>query len=142
MAAADGNAMGSLIRLAAIVASAIVSLGFVAFAVDELEQGSQHTQAQLAQELGTQEAPTATVAPTAAEEQARERRHGAAREALDDANDVLLAPFADMVESDNAWVQRGVPTLLALALYGVGLGMLANFLPRQRRDRPGDWRTA
>ena len=36
---------------------------------------------------------------------------------------------------------RGVPTLMGLLVYGLGLGLLANFLPKSR-DPSGDWRTA
>jgi hypothetical protein len=60
---------------------------------------------------------------------------------VDDANDVLLGPFIDLVDSDNAWVSHGVPTLLALLLYGVGLGFVANLLPKQRAHA-NDWRAA
>jgi hypothetical protein len=34
-----------------------------------------------------------------------------------------------------------VPTLLGFLLYGLGLGLLANFLPGARSSG-GDWRTA
>jgi hypothetical protein len=134
--------VGTVIRSLAVVASAIVVLGFLAFTVDELDKGSKTQQAQLDRELGVPEGGTITaVAPTPSEEAARERQHGSAREAIDDANDVLLGPFSDLVDSGNAWVQRGVPALLALLLYGVGLGMLANYLPKERHGG-GDWRTA
>ena len=63
------------------------------------------------------------------------------REAIDDANDVLLRPFAGLVDSDSAWVNHGMPAVLALLIYGFGLGMLANMLPKQRQHA-GDWRTA
>jgi hypothetical protein len=63
------------------------------------------------------------------------------REAIDDANDVLLAPFASVIDSDSAWVNHGVPALLGLLLYGVGLGLLANMVPQQRAHG-GDWRAA
>ena len=56
-------------------------------------------------------------------------------------NDVLLAPFADLIDSDSAWVMHGLPALLALLLYGVGLGFLANLLPRERHHGK-DWRGA
>ena len=63
------------------------------------------------------------------------------REVVDDANDVLLAPFVDLIDSDSAWVNHGVPTLLALLLYGVGLGFLANMMPKPRAHG-SDWRAA
>ena len=37
-------------------------------------------------------------------------------------NDVLLAPFAGLIDSDNAWVNHGVPSLLALLVYGGASG--------------------
>jgi hypothetical protein len=127
--------MGSAIRVLAIAISVVVVLGFALFAIDEADKGSKGQQAKLARELGT------TVAPDAPQEALRERKHGAVREAIDDANDVLLRPFAELVDSGNAWVSHGIPALLALLIYGFGLGMLANMLPKQRHHS-GDWRTA
>jgi hypothetical protein len=132
--------MGSLIRLLAIVTSGIVLLGFALFAVDEISHGSKTQQRALDRELGDS-GNTDPVAPTPQEERAREAEHGTVREAVDDANDVLLRPFADIVDSSNSWVEHGVPTLLALLVYGLGLGLLANMLPKARSSG-GDWRTA
>jgi hypothetical protein len=131
------EAMGALIRYVAIVISGIVVLGFVLFAIDEMDKGSQAQQAKLERELG----PTSQIAPDAEVEAARERNQGTFREAVDDANDVLLAPFAEVVDSDNAWVSHGIPALLGLLVYGFGLGLLANMLPKQR-THGSDWRTA
>lgn len=130
--------MGSAIRFLAIAISVVVVLGFAVFAIDEADKGSKTQQAKLARELGTTSTP---VDPNARQEAAREADHGAVREAVDDANDVLLRPFVALVDSDNGWVNHGIPALLALLIYGFGLGMLANMLPRQRRHA-GDWRTA
>ena len=63
------------------------------------------------------------------------------REAIDDVNDVLLAPFASLIDSDNAWVNHGVPSLLALLVYGVGLGHARQHAAQAARHG-GDWRTA
>jgi hypothetical protein len=134
--------MGSFIRLIAIVISVIVLLGFGLFAIDEMDRGSKTQQTALANELeGGKPETTLAIAPDAAQEAARERKHGAVREAIDDANDVLLGPFADLVGSKNAWVMHGVPALMALLLYGLGLGLLANALPKQRAHG-SDWRAA
>ena len=134
--------MGSIIRLAAVLTSILVLLGFAYFAVDEMDRGSKAQQTALGEGTGTPASPeVAAVAPTPDEEADRERRNGSVRELVDDANDVLLAPFAGLLDSDSAWVNRGVPALLALLLYGAGLGLLANMLPKERTHRD-DWRTA
>ena len=133
--------MGSAIRYVAIAVSAVVVLGFALFAIDEMDKGSKTQQELLERELGASAAPNAVVAPTSTEENAREQVNGAVREAVDDVNDVLLAPFVDLIDSDSAWVNHGVPTLLALLLYGVGLGFLANMMPKQRAHG-NDWRAA
>ena len=108
------------LRIAAIVLSVIVALGFILFALDDVDRAS-------ANKIG--ELDYYRVAdPTAAGEGERERRHGPIREGSDDANDVLLKPFAGLVENaDSRWVERGVPALLGLLLYGFGLGYLARF---------------
>jgi hypothetical protein len=139
-AAADITPVGSLIRLVAIVMSGFVLVGFAFFATDELDRGSKTQQQALSNELdSTDEA--ILIAPTPADEAEREAAHGDLREFVDDVNDVLLGPFTDLVSSSDVWVARGVPTLLALLLYGVGLGFLANMLPKQR-SHGADWRGA
>jgi hypothetical protein len=135
------RAMGSLIRLVAIVLSGFVLVGFAFFAADELDRGSKTQQRALTSELGGSAPEVIPIAPTPADEAAREAAHGDVREVVDDAGDVLLGPFTDIVDSDDVWVARGVPTLLALLLYGVGLGFIANMLPKQRAHG-ADWRGA
>jgi hypothetical protein len=84
----------------------------------------------------------APVAPTPAQEAQRERANGPVREVIDDANDVLLGPFTPLVEGSNdRWVRHGIPAVMALLLYGLGLGMLANMLPKAR-EHGADWRAA
>jgi len=135
--------VGSLIRLVAIVTSVLIVLGFAFFAADEMDRGSKTQQNALDNELSSlNRKPTPVeIAPTAAQEALREKRNGGFREMIDDANDVLLAPFSSVTDSSNNWVVRGVPTVLGLLLYGLGLGLLANMLPKQR-GHGADWRTA
>ena len=112
-----------LIRVAAMVTSACVLLGFVLFALDESSTASRKTQDAIAGRKASQ-----TVDPSPAQERARERVHSAPREVVDDIDDVLLAPFAWIEpESANRWLRRGVPTLVALVVYGFGLGFLARY---------------
>jgi hypothetical protein len=134
-------AMGPTIRLLAILSSGIVLLGFAFFAIDEMNRGSQNQQNALESELRSEAENPAVIAPNPREEMLREKRNGDLRELVDDANDILLMPFGDVVESDNVWVLNGVPTLLGLLLYGLLLGVIANMLPKQR-EHGGDWRTA
>ena len=133
--------MGSIVRLVAILTSGIVLLGFAFFAVDELERGSQTQQNLIDRETKGAQYDPAPIAPTPGQEAAREQVNGTIHELVDDANDVLLGPFTGLVDSNERWVTHGVPTLLALLLYGFGLGMLANMLPKERETH-GDWRTA
>jgi hypothetical protein len=116
--------MASAVRLFSICACALVALGFVMFAADRAGEGSRH-QVEL---VGGVDSAT----PTERGEQRREREQGAVPEAIDDANDLLLSPFGALVGSRDIWVQRIVPAAFALLVYGFGLLLLANALPRAR----------
>ena len=104
-----------VLRGVALLASAIVALSFVLFAVEEVRSASERQQ-------------SAVVDPGPNAERRRAAEHTPAREAIDDANDVLLKPFAGLVDSDNAWATRGIPALLGLLVYGLGLAYLARRL--------------
>lgn len=127
--------MAQLIRIAAVVTSGIVILSFAMFANEQLSAGSKE-QVAIVQQSSAQPAPSST------DEQIRERNHGSVHESIDDADDVLLAPFAGLVsKDDDVWAQRLVPGVLALLVYGVGLMLLANFLPKPS-NATTDWREA
>jgi hypothetical protein len=116
--------MEGVLRTAAIVASAIVLVSFGLFAIDETRDASNRSVAGVAGLDATRAAN-----PTASEERARERAHSKAREVIDDADDILVTPFAPVTDgSSSSWVRRGVPTLLALLVYGFGLAFLARFM--------------
>ena len=133
--------MGAILRLLAILSSLVIACSFLFFAVDEMDRGSKTQQQAIGEGTGVPEPELAQVAPTPEEEQVREQKHTGVREVVDDANDLLLQPFSTIVNSESNWVTRGVPTLLGLLVYGLGLGLLANLLPRQE-SHAGDWRTA
>jgi hypothetical protein len=121
----------SVLRLASTVATVLVALGFVLFAIDETGEGSRSTVSRLE--------GTDVPSPGAKAERAREQRNGSVREAIDDANDVLLAPFSGLVEGWSDWASRGVSALLGFLLYGLGLRLLANYIPQPRRREPASW---
>jgi hypothetical protein len=110
-----------LLRTLAIVLSLIVAAGFVLFAFDDFDRASTSSRNRITQD------PTAA-APTPAGERERERRNSKVREYIDDANDVLLKPFANVArDSDSRWMRRGIPALLGLLVYGFLLGFLARY---------------
>ncbi len=104
-----------VLRLVAIVATLLVVAGFALFARDQMSHASHQQVTYLAH-------------PGPNQEHARESRHSSLRETVDDANDTLLKPFAGVTTAHNEWVRRGIPTLLALLVYGLGLGFLARYL--------------
>ena len=118
--------LSTLLRWASLIASAVVFLSFVMFALDETRKGSD-AQVQKIEDSSNQPAPTARG------ERFRERNHSAARELIDDGNDVLVRPFASLTEDEGLWVQRIISGLLALLLYGLGVGLLANYIGRSRK---------
>ena len=112
-----------LLRTVSVVAGAIVLLSFALFAIDETRDASENSRAAIAGLEATRSSD-----PSPSEERARERAHSRVRETIDDADDVLVAPFAGLVDSSHSsWVRRGVPTLLALVIYGFGLSFLARY---------------
>jgi hypothetical protein len=117
---ADNKSMvATVIRWVALVASALVIVGFGAFAIDASREGSKEQVQSLSEGQRV---------PAKAHE-----HHGAVRRALDDADDAVLSPFSGVVDSNDRWVRHGIPSLLALLVYGVGLFLLANFLDSGRR---------
>lgn len=115
--------LASLIRLVAILAAVVVVLGFGLFVIDDARSASAQTTAEIEGRAASRRAD-----PSPDQERAREAVHGKPREAVDDVNDVLLAPFAGLAaDSRSKWVRRGVPAGLALLVYGLGLGFLARF---------------
>ena len=113
-----------LLRYAAIACSLLVVLGWGLFAWDQTKEASAKTQAEI-----DSQPVAALVDPSPDVERARERVNGPVHEAIDDANDVLLRPFAPLVANqDSKWLRRTLPAVLALMVYGFGLGLLSRFL--------------
>jgi hypothetical protein len=107
------------IRAVAIVTSVIVVISFGLFALDQARAGSKREQDKLAQQDSAD--------PTSSQERLREKAHSGIRETIDDADDFLLSPFTGIVDGGGDWAKRGIPTVLALLVYGFGLGFLARF---------------
>jgi hypothetical protein len=102
------------LRWAAIAASVFLVTGFVMFAGDEMSHASSQQVSYLSGPAG--------------QARAREAHHSPVREAIDDVDDVLLRPFTGVANSSNHWVRQGIPTLLALLVYGLGLGFMSRYV--------------
>ena len=114
--------MAGLIRFVSVVTSLIVIASFVLFAIDESNAATSASTRAIA---GASSAPD----PTPTQEAVRERAHSKPREAIDDANDVLVKPFAWAADgSSSRWVRKGVPALIALPVYGFVLSFLARMV--------------
>jgi hypothetical protein len=114
------------------LASLVLVVSFAMFAIDQARNSSEQQVRKLGIELGSSSNASTNVNradPSPRTEREREKRHGDVREAIDDVDDVLISPFAGIVDSKDIWVQRGVPALIAFLLFGVGLRVLAAYLP-------------
>jgi hypothetical protein len=115
--------LSTTLRITAIVCSVLIGLGWLMFAVGETKSASAKS-AQIV--TGDDFATRVDLDPE--QERAREEQHSKVHEYIDDANDILLAPFSSLSDSsDNKWVRRTVPALLGLLVFGFGLGFLARF---------------
>ncbi len=106
-------------RLIATLSTAcclLVLVSFALFAHDQMAGASQHQQ--------YAELPGG--GPVAAQT-APEHKHAQPRRFIDGAASALTSPFHSIIQSNNDWVDHGIPTALALAVYGLGLGYLARF---------------
>jgi hypothetical protein len=106
-----------LLRIASFAICAIVIVSFMVFALDRTRTASkQQTQA-----ISGTPATASTSAPATHE--------NALHKAIEETSEQLTSPFAGVVSgAESEWASRGVKLLLALAVYGFGLGYLARML--------------
>ena len=116
--------VGTSLRYLAILTSAVVVLSFGLFAIDETREASATTRVEIA-DSGN---PTQDADAQAAADAVAHRKHSEIRRAIDDVNEQITSPFAGLVSEDqNRWVRRIIPSMLALLVFGVGLGFLARY---------------
>jgi hypothetical protein len=107
-------------RLLAAVSSiccVLVLASFVLFAHDQMAGASQRQQT--AELPGGAQVFAAPPAPP--------HKHAQPRRFIDGAANALTSPFRSVIQSSNDWVNHGIPAVLALVVYGLGLGYLARF---------------
>jgi hypothetical protein len=102
--------------LCSLISCTLVFASFALFAHDQVAGASQRQQ-------------TALVSPSAAVIRAPARHHrpGQPRRFIDSAAGTLTAPFDAIVHSSDQWVTRGLPAVLGLLTYGIGLRALARY---------------
>ncbi len=112
-------ALVALLRIGSRVACLIVIVSFGLFVIDQTGSASTHQQEALNGTNGGQASKPA--APPAKEDEAHK--------VIDEVAGKLTSPFSGITAgSTSQWVIRGMGTLMALLVYGVGIGFLARFL--------------
>ncbi len=113
------SSLAGLLRLASIVICLIVVTSFAIFAVNQTKGASAKQQRELT--VGTS---SETARPTKSAE-----HEGTLHKAIDEASNKLTSPFSSVTSgASSEWAIHGVNLLLALAIYGFGLGYLARVL--------------
>jgi hypothetical protein len=100
----------------ALICCTLVALSFVLFALDQVSHASKQQVNQLA---------TGTASPSTTH--ATSTSPGQPRRFIDDAARTLTSPFRSLVGSNSQWSMELASTLLALLVYGLGLGYLARY---------------
>ncbi len=117
-----GHVLGvgvAMLRIASRVACLIVIVSFGLFVIDQTSNASTHQQEAL---NGTNGGPTSKPAAPPGKE-------GETHKVIDEVADKLTSPFSGITAgSTSQWVIRGVGTVMALLIYGVGIGFLARVL--------------
>lgn len=109
------SSLAALLRLASWIICLIVVASFIVFVVDQTSAASTHQQ----EELGGA-AHTSKTSP---------KHESTLHKKIDETSDFFTSPFAAAVSgSSSQWVIHGVKTVLALLIYGLGLGYLARVL--------------
>jgi hypothetical protein len=113
-----------LLRLASVVICLIAIASFVLFVVNQTSTASTRQQEVL---NGPTTAATANPQTTRSSNSAPHK--SAMRRAIDDASNALTSPFSGVTAgSTSQWVIRGANLLLALIVYGFGLGFIARVI--------------
>src|SRR4051794_17579774 len=124
-----------LVRIASVVAVAFILAGLIGFLTDEVRNTSIQ-QATRIPDPGSGRVVTSISDltepnPPARIEGLRQQNHTKGREFIDDAGDILMAPFGFLINGSQAWVKRLLYSVLALILYGFLAQMLADLIRRQ-----------
>jgi predicted metalloprotease len=117
--------LASALRLASIVVCLIVIVSFALFVINQTGSASAHQQQEL---NGTTTAP-GTQAAQGGATSAKHAKKSSLRTSIDDVSEAITSPFDGLSSGwSSQWLIRGVNLLLALLVYGFGLGFLARVI--------------
>jgi hypothetical protein len=128
-----------ILHVASLLACAVTIASFALFAINQTGTASAHQQKVL---NGEAAAPSSLGEPNAAGEPQRggagrragaralsSEHEGSVHKLIDEASDTITSPFEGVVSSSHSeWTTRALRLLMALAVYGFGLGFLARVL--------------
>jgi predicted PurR-regulated permease PerM len=118
MARSPTSSLAGLILFAGRIACVIVLAWFVVFAVDQTSNASAHQQNEV---LSGPSAPSpASGTPS--------RHESSLKRTLNHTAEALTSPFSGAVSGHSEWTTHIVETLIALLVYGVGIGFLVRFV--------------
>lgn len=117
--------LASALRLASFVLCLIVITSFALFAINQTSKASAHQQ----QELNNAAPATAVgPAPGSATPHAQSGK-SSARKVIDEASDAITSPFSAATDATSSqWLAHAINLLLALLVYGFGLGFLVRVI--------------
>jgi hypothetical protein len=117
------DGMSTLLRLASRIACLIVVVSFALFVLDQASSAST------AQQNQVNEAGPVTAGRTPTPAKTTRQYKSGVREVIDEASSALTSPFKGVTSGmHNQWAIRGIGLVLALIVYGFGLGYLARML--------------
>jgi hypothetical protein len=110
--------LATLLRVASRVVCLIVIVSFAIFALEQTSEASSNQQNEVTGANGA--------APAHA---AKPKHESTVHKVIDEAAKALTSPFSGVTAgSSSQWAIRGVGTVLALLVYGLGVGYLARML--------------
>jgi hypothetical protein len=116
------SSIAGLLRVASLVICLIVIASFAIFAIDQTGSASTHQQ----EELGSLPSRPTTTSGAPGSPAPAPSHKSALHSAIDNASNDLTSPFSGLsAGSSSEWATRGLNLLIALAVYGFGLGFLA-----------------
>jgi hypothetical protein len=114
--------LAALVRVVSRIVCLIVVASFVIFAVNQTSSASTHQQNELSGTGATATTQASTTAPATPHESTLHKT-------IDEVAAKLTSPFSGITAgSTSQWAIRGVGTVMALLVYGVGLGYVARVL--------------